>query len=359
MAKRALITGACGFTGSNMLEYLSDKGWEIVATDLEKSQREIYYNEEGDAAPVYFEDIINKVNVKFIPADLTRKESLEPLFEYEYDVIFHIASLFDYFATWEDLYKVNVEGGRNIAELAMKHKVPHFIHWSTEGVLGDAGFDKPKCEEDEYNPHNRYCRSKVEQEKLLWELYREEGFPVTIIRPAPIYGPGHKYGVYNIFLRLRKLGKGIIPRIYPRKNQLVFPSVHVFDLLRAAVFLHEKKEESIGEAYNILSDTIGQDELLEFLADYLGMEKKTRLIVPWVCYKSAAKLVQRIAPRAEEKARKKGVRPKLDAAATQYLTGNMWFSNQKIKDLGFEFIYPDPRRGLWDYITWCKEKGLI
>ncbi len=359
MAKKALVTGACGFTGSNMLEYLDEKGWEIVATDLEGTKRDVYYSKEGDATPVFFEDIIDRVNAEFIPADLTEKETLEPLFDYDYDVIFHIASLYDYFAEWEELHEVNYNGGGNIAKLAVENDIPHFVHWSTEGVLGDSGFDEPKCEDAEYHGHNRYCKSKIEQEQMLWDRHEEEGLPLTVIRPAPIYGPRHKYGVYHILLVIRKFGKGLIPRIYPRDKQLVFPSIHVRDLVRSAVFLHENKEESIGEAYNVLSDPIGQDELMEFLSKSLDLEKITRVPVPWFIFKGMAWVSQKLAEKIEKRARKKGVRPKVDASMTQYLTGNMWFSNQKIKDLGFEFIYQDPRRGLWDYITWCKDRGLI
>lgn len=47
MVEKALVTGACGFTGSHMLELLNEKGWEIVATDLEGSQRNVYYSEGG------------------------------------------------------------------------------------------------------------------------------------------------------------------------------------------------------------------------------------------------------------------------------------------------------------------------
>ncbi len=360
MGKKALVTGACGFTGSHMLELLSENGWDIVATDLEGSQREVYYSEEGDATPVFYEDIMDEADAEFIPADLTDKESLKPLFDgHDYDVIFHIASLYDYFAEMEELRKVNVEGGRNIAELAIENDVPHFIHWSTEGVLGDAGFDEPKTEDAEYHAHNRYCKSKVEQEEMLWDLHENEGLPLTIVRPAPIYGPRHTYGVYHVLMTIRKMGKGLIPRIYPRSKQLKFPSIHVKDLVRAALFLHLNKDESIGEAYNVVSDEIGQDELMEFLAHNLPVEETVRVPIWFPVFKGLAWVSQKLATWNEKRARKKGKRPKIDASMTQYLTGNMWFSNQKLKDLGFEFVYQDPRRGLLDYITWCKEQGMI
>lgn len=359
MAKRALVTGACGFTGTNMLEHLDEKGWEIVATDLRGAERKAYYTEVGEVHPVHYEDILDELEVEFIPADLVKKETLEPLFEYDYDAVFHIASLYDYFAEWDELYKVNVEGAKNIGEIAAEANVGHFVHWSTEGVLQEAGPDEPVTEDAPYHAHNLYSKSKIEQEKVLWKLYEEEGLPLTVIRPAPVYGPRHRYGEYHILLLLNHLGEGFVPRVYPRSRQLMYPSVHVKDVVRAAVFLNEKKEESIGEAYNVLSDCLPQDEMMEFLARALGLEKITRVPVPWPIYRFFGWLAGKLGDYFEGRARRKGARPKVDASMTQYVSHNFWFSNQKIKDLGFEFVYEDPRKGLWDYITWCKEKGWL
>lgn len=43
----------------------------------------------------------------------------------------------------------------------------------------------------------------------------------------------------------------------------------------------------------------------------------------------------------------------------RYLTGNMWFSNQKLKETGYELRYEGPRDGLRDYIGWCRDNGYL
>ncbi|MFW5929296.1 MAG: NAD-dependent epimerase/dehydratase family protein [Halobacteriota archaeon] len=361
MPGKALVTGACGFTGSHMLELLTEEGWDVVATDLEGSQRSAYYTEgEGDVPnPVYYEDFFDEVGAEFVPADLTEPDSLDAVFEgHDFDVVFHIASLFDYFAERDVLDAVNVEGGRNIASKAAEYDAGHLVHWSTLGVLGDAGFDEPNYEDADYEPHNRYCESKVEQEKELLKIEREDGLPLTIIRPAPIYGPRHRYGVYHILLLIRKFGFAPVTSLYPRRKQLMFPCVHVHDLVNAALYVHENKDEAAGETYHVTSDCIGQDELVDFLGKSLGVKRK-RFPAPFIAYKLYGKLAMYASHRIEKKARAKGTRPKVDASMTHYLTHNMWFSNQKIKDLGFEFTYQDPRKGLWDFISWCKHEGMV
>lgn len=358
--KKALLTGACGFSGTHMLEHLINDGWEVVATDIEPQHREKYYQEEGGpTSPAYYRGLLEDHDVEFIPADLTKPETLEPLFEnHSYDAVFHVASMFDYFADRETLFSVNVEGGRNLAQLAADNDVGHFVHWSTLGVLGHAGFDEPKDESAPYHPHNRYCESKVEQEKALLKIAEDDGLPLTIMRPAPIYGPRHTYGVYHLLLVLSKWGFAPILRAYPRNKEPQFPSIHVHDLSRAALFLHEHRDESVGEIYNLTSDCIPQDDLIEFVANALGVKTK-RVPIPAPVYQVLATLLRRHAYNLEKKAKENDTRTKIDAPMTEYLTQNMWFSNQKIKDLGFSFDFADPKKGLWEYITWCKARGMI
>jgi len=357
MAKKALVTGACGFTGSHMVEHLVQNGWEVVATDLERAAHGEYYCEEGELTPIYYSDHLKKLDVKFIPADLTKKETLEPLFaEGSYDAVFHVASLYDYFAKLDILRKVNVGGTRNLCELATEAKVKRFIHWSTDGVYGEIK-NPPGTEDDPYDPPNDYSTSKVEQEKVAWEFHKEHGLPLTVLRPAPIYGPRHRYGVYHILYTLQKFGYAVVISWIPKKKTLMMPCVHIVDLVRAALFVAEK-EEAIGEAYNVLSDCLPQPVVMEFLYKALGIPY-VRIPVPWILYERGAKRALKIAKRLDARARAKGTRPKIDVPMVEYVTHQYWFSNEKIKRLGFKFIYEDQRRGLWDYITWCKDRGWL
>lgn len=357
MSKTALVTGVCGFVGSHMAEYLINQGWEVIGTDLKRENHKKYYCEEGILHPSYCEDIPSSLNLKFIPADLTKKETLYPLFDEKIDVIFHVASLYDYFALWDVLYKVNVEGAKNLAEVAIEKGVNRIIHWSTEGVYGEIK-NGPADEDHPKNPPNLYSKSKWEQEKVLWELHKKNKIKLTVIRPGPIYGPRHFYGVYHILYIIARLGFIYIPSFYPRSKTLMFPSVHVYDLVRAARFLAEN-EKSIGEAYNVLSDCISQTDALEFIAKAFGIDRIVILPTPWFFYKIFAAFSLWIVKKMDKHARKRNLRPKIDVPMVEYITHQYWFSNKKIKELGYKFIYEDPRRGLWDYIGYCKERGLL
>lgn len=360
MARTALVTGAGGFTGTKLVSHLDQHGWKIVATDIQKKSRKQFYTETENAPhPEYGIEQVKEQSDDFIFADLTKIDTLEPLFErYDYDVIFHTASLFDYFADSETLDIVNVEGATNIATLAADAGIDHFVHFSTLGVLGEAGFDKPKNETSAYDPHNRYCTSKVKQEKMLRKQSSNRRLPLSIIRPAPIYGPGNQYGVFHIPLILAKMGFAPVYRIYPRSKQLVFPSIHVQDLCRMALFVADNRSQTIGETYNAVSECIAQDELLSFLGKAIGVPR-IRVPIPYFAYKALSLYAVFHSKRIERIARSRDKRPKVDAPITEYLSHNMWYSNTKIRELGFEFNYRDPRHGLWNFISWCKERGFL
>lgn len=357
-----LVTGACGFTGSHLLEHLSDRapGARIVATDLPGSRREEYYvsaTGADDPQPVYYAEVLDRLDVEFVPADLTDPDAVADVAErHDYDRVFHVASLFDYFAPRETLYAVNVEGTRNLlSALVDAGQTCRVVHWSTLGVLGDAGFERPKAEDAPYNPHNRYCESKVDQERVVRSF--GDRLETTILRPAPIYGPRHQYGVYHVLKLADRLGVVPVPRLYPRDRQLQFPCVHVRDLVRAATYL-SRTPSAAGEAYNVLSDPIGQDELLSFVADALSL-RSVPVPVPFHAYALWARGAHPVGRTLEARARRRDTRPLVDAPMLRYLTANMWFSNRKLKDAGFDLAYEDPREGLDGYVEWCRDRGYL
>lgn len=338
----ALVTGACGFTGTHMVELLRSRGQEVLATDLPGSD------------PAF----VKSLGAEFVPSDLTRKETLGPLFERSPEVIFHPASLFDYFAPWEPLHRVNVVGMRNFCEAAADSSVKSFVHWSTLGVYGETGMERPADESAPFNPPNLYSVSKVEQEKVAQEFVQKAGLPITIMRPAPMYGPRNRYGMFHIFRLYAKVGTAYIPSIYPRSRRLRMPMVHIRDVCGAAEFL-SGRSNGRGEAYNVVTTMdFTQDEFMTFLAIALGI-RYFRVPLGWPLYRQFARMFQYATRKFEEAARKRRIRPKFDQPMAEYVTHRYWFSNEKIRRAGYRFVYEDWRRGVWETIQWYREQGWL
>ena len=378
--KLALVDGALGHTGSYLVKFLLEKGWNVVATDLKTEDREkVMTKEKVFSFDLQYLDCREWEGVTYIAADLTKKDTLKALFSKEifsndrknYDVIFHPASLYDYGASYDLLHKVNYDGLNNFIEVIFEYckesntEPPRFIHWSTCGVYGEPDYQKnkkgyiyPIDEMTPFDPPNNYSQTKVEQENLILKTSEEHPeFKSTIMRSAPIYGPYQTYGMYHIYYMIYIMGHSLLPKIIPKNKKLMMPMIHVEDLAKSAIFLAEK-EDAIGEIYNIVNDTPFQEKWLEDLYDTLGVSFTT-VPVPWIFFKIMAKLAFSFLKRKEKKARKYGIRPKFDLPMVGYLTHQYYFSNKKIKDLGFEFKYNDYKKGTFETIKWYKEQGWL
>ncbi|MCP4764289.1 MAG: NAD(P)-dependent oxidoreductase [archaeon] len=369
MTKKALVTGALGHTGSFLVNLLIDEGWTVVATDLEPKTRKDLMKKETVFSDKYKYMSIEHEGVTFIAANLIEKESLKALFkeEKDYDVIFHPASLYDYFAELELLRKINVGGLQNFLEVIHEtygDDMPRFIHWSTCGVYGEPEYEKnskgfvlPSDETAPYAPPNNYSISKMEQEIVLKEFSDQHPLKWTIIRPAPIYGPYQTYGAFHIFKMVQKMGHMVLPIIFPKNKKLMMPMIHVEDLVSAALFLYDK-DEAIGEAYNLVGDTTTEEEWMEFSFQELGLQY-THIPVWYKIYKIAAKIAFIWAESQEKRAKRFGVRPKFDLPMAGYIIHNYFFTNKKIKDLGFKFEYGNPFKGTRQTLRWYIDRGWL
>jgi len=371
ISKLYLVDGAKGHTGTFLVKALleDDKNCKIIATDLPTDSRKELMTKESVFKEInYMLEVLNDERVEFIHADLTKSDTLEALFkDKKYDVIFHPASLYDYFAKLDILRKINVEGTRHLLNIICEtqdlNKV-RFIHWSTCGVYGEPKYkyDKktkyviPANETAPYDPPNNYSQSKMEQELVVKEFENNRGLKATILRPGPIYGPYQVYGTYHILLLLKMMGHGILVLLHPKKHRLAMPSIHVEDLVKSAIFL-SKKEEAIEDAYNGVDDLVWMDEWMEWTYQKLGI-KYTTLPVWFPIYKFFAKIAAGLGILKEKKARKLRMRPLIDTPMIKYITHQYAFSNQKLKDLGFKFKY-NIWTGFKETIDWYIERGWL
>ena len=127
------------------------------------------------------------------------------------------------------------------------------------------------------NPYWEYSRNKIACEELLMKKYREEGFPVTIIRPSHTYGDRSmplgvhgKCGSYQVLKRMME-GK---PIIIHGDGTSLWTLTYNADFAKGFVGLMGNPH-AIGEAFQITSDeTLTWNQIHEVIADALGVELK-------------------------------------------------------------------------------------
>ncbi len=348
--KRALVTGACGFSASYLIDLLLKEGWKVRATDLAGANKKL------------LEKYLNKI--EFVAADLTDKNTL-PSAVKGIDIVFHTAAIFSYSAPMDLLRMVNVGGTKNLIEACIDAKVKKMVLWSSVAIYGTASpkfYKIPITEEQGLNPkcEGKYDLSKREQEQAAMEYFKNNNFPITVIRPSPIYGPGSYYGIYTLFKYVQQAS---LPAATQNLHKSSIPLVHVEDIARAAVFLSDPSKFN-GEAYNVGDDNLlDMVQTLKFIAVLTGQVMKIMLPMPMKLFKPFLKILGKWsyweAQHLRKKVNGKPQVPKLETDTIIYMFGNFNFSNKKLKDMGFQFKYPDRRIGLIETFKWYDENGWL
>jgi nucleoside-diphosphate-sugar epimerase len=105
----------------------------------------------------------------------------------------------------KDIFSIDVEGTKNVLEIATKNNVKRVIQISSTAVYGIPNHH-PIFEEDKLDGVGPYGEAKILAEKVCME-YREKGMCIPIIRPKSFIGP-ERLGVFALFYDWAKDGKG-------------------------------------------------------------------------------------------------------------------------------------------------------
>jgi nucleoside-diphosphate-sugar epimerase len=144
-------------------------------------------------------------NLQLASGDVTRRDSLRFGMRGA-DVVFHVAAWYTVGVRAGDrerMYRVNVEGAREVLELAAELGVPKIVHTSTVGVFGNT---HGRLVDETYKANGVTFESEYERTKYLahYEVavpLQQRGAPLVIVCPGLIYGPGDTSRMGNV-LRL-------------------------------------------------------------------------------------------------------------------------------------------------------------
>ena len=172
--RRVLITGAGGFLGRHLVAAQAGLGREVVAVDLDL--RAISH-------------LSDDLPIETLEGDIAESK-LQKLAVRDVDTVFHLAATHLSVSAGPSEYRrVNVDALRGLAIQSRDEGIRRFVHCSTVGVFG-ALKHLPADEETACEPEFDYEKTKLEGETILLDAFRDHGFPVIILRPAWVYGPG-------------------------------------------------------------------------------------------------------------------------------------------------------------------------
>lgn len=278
---RALVTGAAGFIGSNVVRALVEDGHDVRALHLPR------------------EDLRNlrDLDVERVVGDVTSKDDMRRVTKGR-DVVFHLAAIYALWTRDKDkMFRVNVEGTRNVLEAARAEGVRRVVHTSSIARFGGQGPDNRATEESAFAlgpTGDRYAKSKADAHEVAVEAARD-GQDVVIVAPCGPIGPGDA--------RPTPTGKLLLSAVKMRVAVVADTSTNfadVRDMARAHVLAAEKGKA--GETYLLGCQDLSMKEIAHMAFDAMGIRRKRIMVAPFCVADAAARGMRLVADRVTKKA---------------------------------------------------------
>ncbi len=270
---KALVTGANGFIGSNLVKLLLDRGWEVRSMVLK-------------GTPL---DFIEGLDTEIVYADITLPDTLPPALK-GVDVVFHLAAIASDWGPKELFMRVNAEGSRNMVEASANAEVKRYIQMSSVAVHAYNGHPHS----DETAPRDcpsylYYGQSKIKAENYVNEFYKSGKLETVIIRPGLFpFGPNDTTSFYRLAAALEK---GAFSYVNGGKAKV--STAYVENLVHG-MEIAAKHEKAAGEIF-IISDgwELTWRELMERFCDELGV-KHPWLSIPYPVANMVAGIMENV-----------------------------------------------------------------
>lgn len=311
---KALVTGATGFIGGNLVNRLLSQGWVVHALVRRKSK---YSALKRKGVVVFFGDLNNFDSIKRATRGV--------------DVVFNCAAALPYHKLpGKEYEKANVLGVTNVLETAKRSRVKRVVHISSVAI---------------YKPTDVYSKTKLSGERIVWD-HVKKGLAAAVIRPTIAYGPGDiRPGFLDLF---RLIKKGMFIPVGTGEN--LFHTIYIDNLIDA-LYQAATKKAAQGEGFIIGDDPCPKmKQIIKAIATVQG-KKLPRFYIPLpIAYLAAVffEVLQRF-----------GIPAPLTIRRVKFITEPKKFNITKAKRL----LDYKPRVGLKEGVektyNWYKSRGYL
>ncbi|WP_445341556.1 dTDP-glucose 4,6-dehydratase [Bifidobacterium sp. ESL0820] len=260
--RNIIVTGGCGFIGSNFVHYVVDHHPDVHVTVLD--------------ALTYAGNINNikglpEDRVEFVHGNVCDAALLDQIVP-GHDAIVHYAAEShndNSIADPEPFVRTNVVGTYRLLEAARKYDI-RYHHISTDEVYGDLALDDPArfTEDSPYRPSSPYSSTKAASDLLVRAWYRTFGLRVTLSNCSNNYGP-YQHVEKFIPRQITNILEGIRPKLYG-DGRNVRDWIHTEDHSSAVWTILTKGR--MGQTYLIGAD--GERDNITVLQDILRVMGK-------------------------------------------------------------------------------------
>lgn len=321
-----LLTGAAGHLGNTLLRLLQQRGETVRALLL-----------EGETPP-----LPETETLRYFWGDVCRSETLKPLFDCdaEQTVVLHTAGIVDITGKDAELMaRVNIEGTRNMTEIASERGVKRFVYVSSVHAIAEHDPYSVMQEADEFSPESvsgAYARTKAAATQIVLNA-AAKGLNAVVVHPSGIIGPydsGRNYMMQVI--------KNYLNGKLPACIRGGYDFVDVRDVAYGCLAAAQKGRN--GQCY-ILSNRHYEIRDILFMLRSLCGGKRITMIPTWLA-KAFVPLLQWIASIKKQ-------RPVYTMYSLQALNSNDRFSHRKADD-ELDYHPRDLYETLQDTVAWLK-----
>jgi len=258
-----LVTGGCGFIGSNFIRYSLQSNPERKIVNLDKLT---YAGNPGNLS-----DLESLPSYIFVRGDICDRKAVESVVKaHEVDAIVNFAAEthVDRSITGPAVFMETNAGGTNVLlEVAREQRIERFAQVSTDEVYGSLGGEGKFTEETPLHPNSPYAASKAAGDLLAQAYHHTYGLPVMITRCSNNYGP-YQFPEKLIPLMIANALAGKKLPVYG-DGQNVRDWLHVRDHCEAVDLVLRKGRP--GEVYNIGGENEWKNlDLVKLLLSRLG-----------------------------------------------------------------------------------------
>jgi dTDP-glucose 4,6-dehydratase len=277
--RKIMVTGGCGFIGSNFVRYVINKypDAEVVNLDALTYAGTLENLRDVETNPRY----------KFIKGNICDPHAVAEAMN-NADAVVHFAAESHVDRSIEDpsvFVMTNVVGTQVLLDLAMKLKPGFFVQISTDEVYGSLGPEGYFTEDTPLSPNSPYSASKAGADMLALAYRHTFGLPVAVTRCSNNYGP-YQFPEKLIPLFINNALKDKPLPLYG-DGQNIRDWLHVSDHCKAVDMVMRKGAP--GEVYNIggnnerkniditgliLKELNKPDSLINYVTDRLGHDRR-------------------------------------------------------------------------------------
>jgi UDP-glucose 4-epimerase len=289
-----LVTGGCGFIGSELVHALLDKGYNVKVLDVQLGLL------KGETSPNL--ELIG-IGSDEIRGGMADKNLVDKAVK-EVEVVYHLAINWDA-VSWTrklplaDLFDTNIRGTLNLLKAAKSHRVKHFLFASSCAVYGEAKSEivneETACKPERWDgdPGPAYGIMKLTTEKLCLMYYHHYELPTTVFRIAPVFSDDV----------VMLLSKRYIDKVLNDEDIEVVEgqgclSIHVDEVVDAFL-LATMNNRAYGHVFNVSNPAtyITHRELYQFIIQLTRSKSRIRVIpnqMPVSCMPESIEKIQRI-----------------------------------------------------------------